>query len=75
MTNTSATWQQAARITQLSSLSCLTRAIQKSLSILQQTKLENFLKRLKESGEWTISRNMTRQNNKTTKTKKARGLG
>ena len=59
MANTSAIWQQATHTTyQLSSPSCSTRAIQKSL------RLNDFLKRIfggRKSGEWTISRKMIRQ--------------
>ena len=59
MANTSAIWQQAAHTTdQLSSPSCSTRAIQKSLT-LNKKYLKVFWK--KKSGEWTISRKMTRQ--------------
>ena len=58
MANTSAIWQQAAHTTyQLSSLSCSTRAIQKSLTLNE--KYLSFLE--KKSGEWTISWKMTRQ--------------
>ena len=58
MANTSAIWQQAAHTTdQLSSPSCSTRAIQKSLT-LNKKYLKVFWK--KKSGEWTISRKMTR---------------
>ena len=66
MANTSAIWQQAAHPTdQLSSPSCPTRAIQKSL-----TRNEIYLRVFwgKKSGEWTISR-------KNDKTERARGLG
>ena len=56
--NTSAIWQQAAHTTyQLSSPSCSTRAIQKSLTLNE--KYLSFLG--KKSGEWTISRKITRQ--------------
>ena len=58
MANTSAIWQQAAHTTyQLSSPSCLTRAIQKSLTLNE--KYLSFLE--KKAEEWTISRKMTRQ--------------
>ena len=58
MANTSAIWQQAAHTTyQLSSPNCSTRAIQKSLTLNE--KYLSFLE--KKSGEWTISRKMTRQ--------------
>ena len=58
MANTSAIWQQAAHTTyQLSSPSCSTRAIQKSLTLKE--KYLSFLGG--KSGEWTISRKMTRQ--------------
>ena len=58
MANTSAIWQQAARTTdQLSSPSCSTRAIQKRLTLNE--KYLSFLE--KKSGDWTISRKMTRQ--------------
>ena len=51
-------WQQAAHTTyQLSSPSCSTRAIQKGLT-LNEKYLRVFWKK---SGEWTISRRMTRQ--------------
>ena len=65
MANTSAIWQQAAHATyQLSSPSCSTRPIQKSLTLN-----EKYLSFLGEkSGEWTISR-------KNDKTERARGLG
>ena len=58
MANTSAIWQQTAHTTyQLSSPSCSTGAIQKSLTLN-----EKYLRVLwKKSGEWTISRKMTRQ--------------
>ena len=58
MANTSAIWQQAAHTNyQLSSPSCSTRAIQKSLTLN-----EKYLRASgNKSGEWTISRNMTRQ--------------
>ena len=56
--STSAIWQQAAHTTyQLSSPSCLTRAIQKSLTLNE--KYLSFLER--KSGKWTISRKITRQ--------------
>ena len=59
MANTSAIWQQAAHTTyQLSSPSCSTRDIQKSL-ILNEKYLR--VSGEKKSGEWTISRKMTRQ--------------
>ena len=59
MVNISAIWQQAAHTTyQLSSPSCSTRAIQKSLTLNEKI-FESFLE--KKSGEWTISRKMTRQ--------------
>ena len=59
MANTSAIWQQAAHTTdQLSSPSCSTRAIQKSLTLNNNKKSEFSGKK---SGEWTISRKMTRQ--------------
>ena len=62
MANTSAIWQQAAHTTyQLSSPSCSTRAIQKSLTLN-----EKYLE--KKSGEWTIIRKMTKQ-------ERAKGLG
>ena len=52
-------WQQAAHTTyQLSSSRCSTRAIPNSL-ILNEKYL-SFLER-KQSGDWTISRKMTRQ--------------
>ena len=66
MANTSAIWQQAAHTTdQLSSPSCSTRAIQKSLtlSLILNEKYFSFLEKNK-SGEWNIrliSRKMTRQ--------------
>ena len=58
MDNTSAIWQQAAHTTyQLSSPSYSTRAIQKRLTLN-----ENYLRVFwQKSGEWTISRKMTRQ--------------
>ena len=57
MANTSAIWQQAAHTTyQLSSPSCSTRAIQKSLTLKKNYEFSG-----KKSGEWTISRKMTRQ--------------
>ena len=66
MANTSAIWQQASHTTyKLSSPSCWTRAIQKSLT-LNDKYLRLFWK--KKSGEWTISR-------KNDKTERARGLG
>ena len=61
MANTSAIRQQAAHTTyQLSSPSCSTRAIQKSLTLNE--KYLSFLRgKKKELGEWTISRKMTRE--------------
>ena len=65
MANTSAIWQQAAHTThQLSSPSCSTRAIQKSLTLNKKY----FEFSGKKSGEWTISR-------KNDKTERARTLG
>ena len=65
MVNTSAIWQQAAHTTyQLSSLSCSTRTIQKSLTLNEK---EFSGEKKKKAGEWTNSRKMTRQ--------KLRGLG
>jgi len=59
MANTSAIWQQAAHTTdQLSSPSRSTRSIQKSLTLNEN--YLSFLKK-KKSGEWTISREITRQ--------------
>ena len=59
MANTSAIWQQTADTTyQLSSPSCSTGVIQKSLT-LNEKYLRVFWKN--KSGEWTISRKMTRQ--------------
>ena len=59
MANTSAVWQQAVQTTyQLSSPSCSTRAIQKSLT-LNGNCLRVFSK--EKSGEGTISRKMMRQ--------------
>jgi len=59
MANTSAIWQQAAHTTyQLSSPSCSTRAIQKSLT-LNKKYWTVFWREKKKSGEWTISRKMT----------------
>ena len=58
MADTSAIWQQAAHTThQLSSPSYSTRAIQKSLTLIEKY----FRDFWKKSGEWTISRKMTRQ--------------
>ena len=58
MANTSAIWQQAAHATyQLSSPSCSTRAIQKSLTLNEKYPRVFW----KKSGEWTINRKMTRQ--------------
>ena len=72
MANISAIWQQAAHTTyQLSSPSCSTRAIQKSLT-LNEKYLRVFW-REKKSGEWTISRKMTRK--KEQKDKEGRGVG
>ena len=49
MANTSAIWQQAAHTTyQLSSPSCLTRAIQKSLTLNE--KYLSFLEKSQENG-------------------------
>ena len=60
MANTSAIRQQAAHTTyQLSSPNCSTRALQKSLT-LHEKYLRVFWKK-KPSGEWTISRKITRQ--------------
>ena len=60
-------WQQAAHTTyQLSSSSCSTRAIQKSLTLNE--KYLSVFWREKNSGEWTISR-------KNDRTERARGLG
>ena len=59
MANTSAIWQQTAHTTyQLLSPRCSTRAIQKSLTLNKK-----YLRVLwkKKSGEWTISRKLTRQ--------------
>ena len=54
---TCAIWQQAAHTTnQLSSPSCSTRAIQRSLTLI---KIFEFS--AKKPGEWTISRKITRQ--------------
>ena len=60
MANASAILQQAAHATyQLSSQCCSARAIQKSLTLNERYQ-RVFWK--KKSGEWTISRKMTRQN-------------
>ena len=60
-------WQQAAHTTyQLSSPSCSTRAIQKSLTLNE--KYESFLG--EKSGEWTISRKTTRQKKQEDKAEK-----
>ena len=65
--NTCSIWQQAAHTTdQLSSPSCSTRAIQKSLTLILNEKYLSFGG--KKSGEWTIrliSRKMTRQSKRT----------
>ena len=59
MANTRAIWQQAAHTTyQPSSPTCSTRAIQKSITLNE--KYLSFLEE-KNSGEWTISRKITRQ--------------
>ena len=73
MANTSAIWQQAAHTTyQLSSPRCSTRAIQKSLTLD-----ENYLRVFwQKSGEWTISRKMTRQKGQEAEAEKAsEGIG
>ena len=70
MANTSAIWQQTAHTTyQLSSPSCWTRAIQKSLTLYEKY-LKVFWK--KKSGEWTISRKMTRQKEQEDQAEKTR---
>ena len=57
MANTSAIWQQAAHTTyQLLFPRCSTRAIQKSLTLKKNYEFSG-----KKSGEWTISRKMTRE--------------
>ena len=59
MANTSAIWQQAAHTTyQLSSPSCSTRAIQKSLTLNKKCLR---VSRKKRKREWTINRKMTRK--------------
>ena len=69
MANTSAIWKQAAHTTyQLSSPSCSTRAIQKSLTLKE--KYLSFLGG--KSGEWTISRKMTRQKEQKDQAEKTR---
>ena len=70
MANTSAIRQQAAHTTyQLPSPSCSTRAIQKSLT-LNEKYLTVFWKQ--KSGQWTISRKMTRQKEQEDKAEKTR---
>ena len=65
MANTSAIWQQAAHTTdQLSSPSCSTRAIQKSLT-LNEKYLRVFWKKVGRMDHWQ----------KNDKTERARGLG
>ena len=69
MANISAICQQTAHTTyQLSSPSCSTRAIQKSLTLLNQKMVEQFLKKM--PGEWTITHSQRND-----MAESARGLG
>ena len=69
MANTSAIWQQAAHTTyQLSSPSCSTSDIQKKSLTLNEQYLR-FLEK-KKSGEWTISRKITRHKEQEDKAEK-----